>query len=51
MVQAELMAEFMDEGIEDITADIRLVGFRVVETLTDADIAVARIGAAIVLLA
>ena len=40
MVQAEFMAEFMDEGIEDIAADIRLVGFRVVETLTDADIAI-----------
>ena len=51
MVQAEFMAEFMDEGIEDITADIRLVGFRVVETLTDADITIGRIGAAIVLLA
>ena len=40
MVQAEFMAEFMDEGIEDIAADIRLVGFRVVETLADADITI-----------
>lgn len=51
MVQPEFMAELMDKGIEDIAADIRLIGFRVVETLTDADITVARIGAAIVLLA
>ena len=51
MVQAEFMAEFMDEGIEDIAADIGLVGFGVVEALTDADIAIGRIGAAIVVLA
>ena len=40
MVQAKLMAEFVDEGIEHIAANIRLVGLSVVETLTDADIAI-----------
>lgn len=48
MVQAELMAEFVDKGIEDVAADVRLVGFRVVEALTDADVAIVRIGAAVV---
>ena len=40
VVQAELMAEFMQEGIEHIAANIRLVGLRVVETLTYADITI-----------
>ena len=51
MVQAEFVAEFVDEGIEDIAADIGLVGLGVVEALADADIAIGRIGAAVVLLA
>ncbi|MBB6305426.1 hypothetical protein GGE67_006095 [Rhizobium leucaenae] len=51
MIQTELMAEFMHEGLEDIAADIGLVGFLVVETLADADMVTVRIGHAIVLLA
>ena len=48
VVQAELVAEFVDEGVEDVAADIGLVRLGVVEALADADIAIGRIGAAIV---
>ena len=51
MVQAEFMAEFMNEAVENVTADIGLVGLRVMEALADADIAVAGEGAAVARLA
>ena len=51
MVEAEFMTKFMDKAVKDIAADIGLVRLCVVESLPDADIAVVRIGAAIVSLA
>ena len=51
MVQPEFMAEFMDETVKHIAADVGQVRFGVMETLADADIAVAGKGAAVVWLA
>ena len=51
MVQAPFVAEFVDEGVEDIAAGVGLVRLGIVEALSDADISAGRKGAAVIFLA